>query len=174
MRPLIIVCGPSGSGKTTLVRQLKKDYNLKECVSVTTRQRRPSDEPDAYRFVSIDEFFRLDMLESTMYNGNYYGTERGAADASDVVILELEGTRAVKEYCSSIGRPYFVLGLDCDREVLRRRMLNRGDSEEAADSRIDCDIEAFKELHSVADLVIRNFSMGEDYDTVCTVLSGVK
>ena len=79
---MLVISSPSGAGKSTIARNLLDvDDNLSLSVSVTTRQRRPSEiEGVHYRFVSIREFERLRdsdaLLEWAEVHGNFYGTPR--------------------------------------------------------------------------------------------------
>ncbi|QRM56867.1 guanylate kinase [Sinorhizobium sp. BG8] len=79
---MLVISSPSGAGKSTIARNLLDvDKNMNLSVSVTTRQRRPSEiEGVHYRFVSIREFERLrdsdSLLEWAEVHGNFYGTPR--------------------------------------------------------------------------------------------------
>lgn len=173
MKPLILICGPSGSGKTTLVNQLKADFHIEECRSITTRAPRVSDLPGAYQYVSVPEFQSIDMLEWTVYNGNYYGTARDDIDTADISIVEPNGVESLRTYCRSKNRRCLVIGLTCDVDTLNERMLQRGDSQAYAITRIRNDMETFRNLDAISDVLIRNFDMFKDYDTVCAVVKSV-
>lgn len=76
---IFLIVGPSGSGKSTVVNKIKKDFkklniNVGIGVSTTTRPIR-NNEVDGvdYHFVTKQEFNKLDLLESTTYDDNYYG-----------------------------------------------------------------------------------------------------
>ncbi|MCF3642177.1 guanylate kinase [Rhizobium sp. TRM95111] len=83
---MLVISSPSGAGKSTIARSLlENDKNLSLSVSVTTRQRRPSEiEGVHYRFVGIREFERLRdsdaLLEWAEVHGNFYGTPREAVE----------------------------------------------------------------------------------------------
>ncbi|MET3589439.1 guanylate kinase [Bartonella silvatica] len=78
---LLILSSPSGAGKSTLSRLLLKEEQLELSISMTTRQKRPS-EVDGfhYHFISKKEFeCRRDsdeFIEWAEVHGNYYGTLR--------------------------------------------------------------------------------------------------
>jgi guanylate kinase len=83
---MLVISSPSGAGKSTIARNiLEADPAMKLSVSVTTRQRRPSEIAGVhYHFVSQKEFERLrasdSLLEWAEVHGNYYGTPREAAE----------------------------------------------------------------------------------------------
>ena len=83
---VFVISGPSGSGKGTVIGHLKEMYlNLGLAVSATTRDMRPGErEGVEYFFKTREEFERMirdgEVLEHTVYNGNYYGTLRSEAE----------------------------------------------------------------------------------------------
>ncbi len=85
---MLVISSPSGAGKSTISRNLlEADSSLSLSVSVTTRERRPSEIAGVhYHFVGKREFERLRdsdaLLEWAEVHGNYYGTPREAVEAS--------------------------------------------------------------------------------------------
>ncbi|WP_336279042.1 guanylate kinase [Bartonella sp. CB175] len=82
---LFILSSPSGAGKSTLSRLLLKNGQLELSVSMTTRQRRPSEVDGLhYHFVSKKEFERRrngdEFIEWAEVHGNYYGTLRESVE----------------------------------------------------------------------------------------------
>ena len=83
---MLVLSSPSGAGKSTIARNLlESDPALELSVSVTTRQRRPSEiDGMHYHFVSQRDFDRLRdtdaLLEWAEVHGNCYGTPREAAE----------------------------------------------------------------------------------------------
>jgi guanylate kinase len=83
---MFVLSSPSGAGKTTLTRLLREqEPSLTLSVSVTTRERRPSEvEGVHYYFISPDEFDTMkergELLEWAHVHGNYYGSPRRAVD----------------------------------------------------------------------------------------------
>lgn len=105
---MLVVSSPSGAGKTTLTRNLLQEENdVVMSVSVTTREKRPSEiEGVHYHFITQKQFDRMrdngDLLESAMVHGNCYGTPREPVDAAlaagkDVLFdIDWQGTRQLK------------------------------------------------------------------------------
>lgn len=83
---MFVLSSPSGAGKTTLTRLLREqEPSLTLSVSVTTRERRPSEvEGVHYYFISQPEFEEMKdrghLLEWAHVHGNYYGSPRRAVD----------------------------------------------------------------------------------------------
>ncbi|MBS9477946.1 guanylate kinase [Ancylobacter radicis] len=79
---MLVLSSPSGAGKSTLAQLLLKEHpEMHLSVSVTTRERRPSEvEGIHYHFIKRERFEKLrdagDLLESAEVHGNFYGTPR--------------------------------------------------------------------------------------------------
>ena len=79
---MLVLSSPSGAGKSTIARNLlDQDDAIRLSVSVTTRQRRPSEiEGVHYHFVDERTFMRMrdndDLLEWAKVHGNHYATPR--------------------------------------------------------------------------------------------------
>jgi len=80
---MIVISSPSGVGKSTISRLLHEDgdMNLSLSISITTRNRRPSEIDNIhYHFVSRREFEYLrdngELIEWAEVHGNYYATSR--------------------------------------------------------------------------------------------------
>lgn len=85
---MLILSSPSGAGKSTLARLLlEQNPDIHLSVSVTTRDRRPSEvEGVHYHFITRERFERLrdagDLLEHAEVHGNFYGTPREPVEAA--------------------------------------------------------------------------------------------
>ncbi len=106
---LIIVSGPSGAGKGTICKELLKDMDIWESVSMTTRQPREGEIDGVSYFFVTEEYFKEkiandEMLEyANVYKGLYYGTPKEEVlkhlnNGEDVLLeIEMEGAMKVKE-----------------------------------------------------------------------------
>jgi guanylate kinase len=102
---MLVVSSPSGAGKTTLTRNLlAQEKNINLSISVTTRERRPSEIDHVhYHFISMADFVALrdagGLLEWAEVHGNCYGTPRAPVEAAlaagqDMLFdIDWQGTR---------------------------------------------------------------------------------
>ncbi|NTJ63887.1 guanylate kinase [Agrobacterium rhizogenes] len=118
---MLAISSPSGAGKSTIARTLlDKDKQVSLSVSVTTRQRRPSEiEGVHYHFVSQREFERLrdsdSLLEWAEVHGNFYGTPRepvetAMAEGRDMLFdIDWQGAQQLQEKMPADVVSIFVL-----------------------------------------------------------------
>ncbi|HEX8417645.1 MAG TPA: guanylate kinase [Methylobacterium sp.] len=119
---ILILSSPSGAGKTTLTRAVAGDpaWGLDLSISVTTRQRRPSEiDGRHYNFIDREAFDALrardDLLEWAEVHGNFYGTprrpvERVLAQGRDMIFdIDYQGTRQVRGKLSDDVVTIFIL-----------------------------------------------------------------
>ena len=152
---LIIVSGPSGVGKDTIVNEyIKKHPEDQISVSMTSRPMRDGDiEGVSYYFKTKEEFeesiIKGDLLEYTLYNGNYYGTpkseieERLKNGINVILVIEVVGAQNVKEMLKDKCTLIFIL--PPSMEELKNRLVNRGtDSAESINGRLDIAKEEIK------------------------------
>ena len=102
---MLVVSSPSGAGKTTLTRNLlAQEKNISLSISVTTRERRPSEIDHVhYHFIRMVDFVALrdagGLLEWAEVHGNCYGTPRAPVEAAlaagqDMLFdIDWQGTR---------------------------------------------------------------------------------
>jgi guanylate kinase len=137
---IVVVSGPGGVGKSTIVEELvKRDARLWLSRSWTTRDQRPGEAPDAYKFVTREQFQqRIDangFLEWTSFLGNYYGTPSPEPVAGNDIVLEIEvdGAQQVK---TSHPDAVLVFVLPPSRLEQQRRLRGRGDPEQKVEERL--------------------------------------
>ncbi|TWB55143.1 guanylate kinase [Rhizobium sp. ERR 922] len=118
---MLAISSPSGAGKSTIARTLlDKDKQVSLSVSVTTRQRRPSEiEGVHYHFVSQREFERLrdsdSLLEWAEVHGNFYGTPRepvetAMSEGRDMLFdIDWQGAQQLQEKMPADVVSIFVL-----------------------------------------------------------------
>ncbi len=146
---MLVISSPSGAGKSTIARTLlETDKGIGLSVSVTTRQRRPSEIAGVhYHFVSAREFERLrdsnSLLEWAEVHGNFYGTPREPVEAAmaegrDMLFdIDWQGALQLQEKMASDVVSIFVLPptmtelqsrlhrrAEDSEEVIRTRLIN--------------------------------------------------
>ncbi|NYT34245.1 guanylate kinase [Rhizobium sp. WYCCWR 11128] len=144
---MLVISSPSGAGKSTIARTLlETDRQIGLSVSVTTRQRRPSEVEDVhYHFKSVREFERLRdsdaLLEWAEVHGNFYGTprepvEQAMAKGRDMLFdIDWQGAQQLQEKMSADVVSIFVLPPTMTE--LQSRLHRRAeDSEEVIQTRL--------------------------------------
>ncbi|MBY3391337.1 guanylate kinase [Rhizobium laguerreae] len=144
---MLVISSPSGAGKSTIARTLlETDRQIGLSVSVTTRQRRPSEVEDVhYHFKSVREFERLRdsdaLLEWAEVHGNFYGTprepvEQALGEGRDMLFdIDWQGAQQLQEKMSADVVSIFVLPPTMTE--LQSRLHRRAeDSEEVIQTRL--------------------------------------
>lgn len=138
---VVVVSGPGGVGKGTLVELLlDRDPHLWLSRSWTTRDRRPGEAADAYRFVTEAEFAAhaeqggfLEWVEFLDYRqGSPVPTP---PEGSDVLFeIDVKGARRIKEMYPDA----LLVFVDApSREEQAERMRGRGDAPERIAQRVE-------------------------------------
>ena len=146
---IVSITGPSGVGKTTLMHNLlQKIPGAQPLTSYTTRERRPSDEPGEYIYVSHDEFDRMARGGAFLWEArtyiNRYGTKKEDIDRAlsggfYMPVLVIDAVKKLYEYAHSVHKEdrarYMYIFIDDEKE-LRKRFKERGDAPEETEVRI--------------------------------------
>lgn len=151
---MIILVGRSASGKTYIGKCLEKE-GFKKIVTYTTRPIRIGevDKVD-YNFITLAEFktkIKDDFFfEYTNYNDNFYGTSRFSLnDLNTYLIVEPEGLLKYQKLKNVVS--FYI---DAPRDVLTRRMKQRGDEEDMISKRVKNDDIIFKDVKEHCDFTI--------------------
>ncbi|USP02064.1 guanylate kinase [Bartonella taylorii] len=144
---LFILSSPSGAGKSTLSRLLLKDGQLELSISVTTRQRRPSEVNGLhYHFISKKEFERKrdgdEFIEWAEVHGNYYGTLRESVENAlsagrDMLFdIDYQGTKQLQKKMLGDTVSVFILPPSM-KELVSRLHRRAEDSQDIIDLRLE-------------------------------------
>jgi len=143
---MIVLIGASASGKTEISKILISNYQFKKMITYTTRDLRKNEVNHVdYHFVSKTEFIAKqknhEFLETSLYNGNLYGTAFRDAELNRVLIVEPEGANNI--YNKHLPCTFFFY-LEVPSEIRKARMLSRGDHISDIEQRILMDESRFK------------------------------
>ncbi|BCH65545.1 guanylate kinase [Agrobacterium vitis] len=177
---MLVISSPSGAGKSTISRTLMDiDKQIGMSVSVTTRQRRPSEiEGVHYHFISQREFERLKasdaLLEWAEVHGNFYGTPRepvevAMSEGRDMLFdIDWQGAQQLQEKMAADVVSVFILPPTMTE--LQSRLHRRAeDSEEVIQTRLTnsrSEIEHWREY----DYVIVNDDLNSAFDAVQSIV----
>ena len=172
---MIILVGASASGKTEIAKKLADKYGIVKAITHTSRSPRDGERNGVdYFFVTISEFEELKekdgFVETTFYNGRYYGCSKAQVADDKAVIVDPNGLKSFL----ALNDPHVIaFYLECPENIREMRMRGRGDKNEDIAKRIENDREAFKEeriakvdfrintenrsVEELTDLVYRNY-----------------
>ncbi len=177
---MLVISSPSGAGKSTIARTLlETDKQIGLSVSVTTRQRRPSEvESIHYHFKSVREFERMrdsdSLLEWAEVHGNFYGTprepvEQAMSEGRDMLFdIDWQGAQQLQQKMQADVVSIFVLPPTMTE--LQSRLHRRAeDSEEVIRTRLAnsrAEIAHWREY----DYVIINDDLNAAFDAVQSIV----
>ena len=168
---MLVLVGPSASGKTQILKLLIQKYGMRKLVTYTTRPMRINEVNGIdYHFISNEDFQEKKekgfFFETIEYNGNCYGTSKSDFSDDKAVILEPNG---LNKYIEFAKEQITVVVLTCQPDILRTRMVFRGDDLESIEKRVIGDKKWFgKDLIDKADLVVdtSNSDINKDVDKI--------
>ncbi|MEI2297468.1 guanylate kinase [Ensifer sp. MJa1] len=177
---MLVISSPSGAGKSTIARNLlEADPEMSISVSVTTRQRRPSEiDGRHYHFKTIREFEALratdSLLEWAEVHGNFYGTPRDAVEAAmaagrDMLFdIDWQGAQQLQEKMAGDVVSIFILPPSMTE--LQSRLHRRAeDSEEVIATRLAnsrAEIEHWREY----DYIVLNDDLDRAFSAVRSIV----
>lgn len=159
---LIILSGSSGSGKNTIIKEIIKQKPYVQIMKSCTTRKQRDKEDNAYFFLSEDEFKNKmkngDFFEvEEVHKGLYYGILKDSlkdVSGSQIYLKDVDVNGAMK-LKKELKKNVKLVYLDVNKDILRQRILKRGESENSADLRLS----RFEYERSFAggyDLVIKN------------------
>lgn len=126
---IICILGYSGSGKSTVEHRLEQiGYN--RIISYTTRKMRGNEQDGReYHFVTPKQFQSLIdkdiLMEYAEYNGNYYGAPRPVGSINNVIVVESDGYKKIKQL---YGKQAIGVYMEVPTDILLERLNNRNDT----------------------------------------------
>jgi guanylate kinase len=177
---MLVLSSPSGAGKSTLSRSLiERDGNMALSISVTTRERRPSEvEGVHYYFVTQRQFDRMrddgELLEWAHVHGYHYGTPKQAVDqalaAGRDVLFDIDYQGAQQLYKKMPEDVVGVFILPPSAAELKHRLERRAEDAPAVISRrlknARTEIEHWQEY----DYVLVNEDLNHTFSTITQIL----
>jgi len=178
---MLVLSSPSGAGKSTIARNLlREEPELELSVSVTTRDRRPSEiEGTHYHFISQREFEVVrdsgGLLESAEVHGNFYGTplepvQRAMNEGRDM-LFDVDWQGALQMFEAARADIVSIFILPPSMAELRNRLIRRAeDTDEVIAQRLENSKTEIKHWAEY-DYVIINDDLNTAFSQVQSILN---
>ncbi len=160
---MLLLIGKTCAGKDTIQQILIAKYGMKNVISYTTRPMRIGEKNGVqYWFISTEEFlkkkdegFFAEVITYVDKNGNtlYYGGAKEDFSDDKVMIVNVNGLEQIREFKELNSVAFF---LDVSDDVIRERLIGRGDDTETAENRIRQDNEIFAGIEDKVEFVLNN------------------
>lgn len=177
---LVILSGSSGSGKDTIKKELMKmSQNITTIPSITSRQPREGEiQGEPYIFVTKQEFEDMidkgEFYEYNYHHNNYYGTSKNIINnklkEGKIIVkdIDVNGTENLINLLSSETKIVTIF-LKVSKEVLKQRLILRGDTEDAIALRL-ARFEMEQANQSKYDYIIPNNDLRKTSDIIMTII----
>ena len=150
----LLVIGKSASGKDVIVGELRK-RGLSVLLSYTTRPKRADDDKEP-KHIYVEEMtvpIEDTIAYAELYGYKYWATKK-QFEESDIYIIDpvwAQVLAADYKECKVI-----IVAICADDEVIKERLISRGDNKELLEKKYNEDKELHKDDESIADIVIYN------------------
>jgi guanylate kinase len=174
MNKLYCIIGESGSGKTSIVSELENTYNLKSIQSYTTRPIRYEGET-GHIFVTDKEYEEMkdDIVAYTLFNGYRYWATGKQVETHQLYVVDYPGVLFLKQQYK--GKKEIVsIYIYATEEQRKQRMLDRGDSVEKVEERIEHDRKAFSNVRNQCDYCVINNDLDTCVKVIYDIIQGDK
>lgn len=149
----IILVGRGGSGKDFMRKKLEQ-RGFKYCVSYTSRPKRENEKEGRDYYFRDETFFNNNIhkfYEIDNFNGWKYGRIIEDFERSSLLIMTPRGVANIKP---EHRKKCFIIFIDPEREILRKRLIERNDAD-SAERRLEADDKDFMDFKDY-DIRIKN------------------
>ncbi len=133
----IVITGTSGVGKSTIAKKLCEKFNTFQRVPVvTTRKPRVNNGLDLYRYLTNEEFEKLNKENKLLVKSEHQGEKYGIViddfkailsnNKVPVLVLTPESAKQLDESSNEYNK-FLIIFLDASDDTLNRRLTERGE-----------------------------------------------
>ncbi|MFD0915688.1 guanylate kinase [Pseudahrensia aquimaris] len=178
---MLVLSSPSGAGKSSIARNLlSSDPKLTLSVSMTTRERRPSEIDGTHYHFTDKEAFIMNrdagqLLEWAEVHGNYYGTPfapvQEAMEQGRDMLFDVDWQGALQMFDAARADIVSIFILPPSMAELRSRLIRRAeDSEEVIEKRLQNSITEMRHWNEY-DYVVINEDLQQAVAEVKAILT---